>query len=258
MSNKTGGDDNMILKKWDDIPFEMKNPEVKKYYDLLSKKKISLVFKRVFDIFAALVMLIVLVLPMLVIALIITLDSDGGVFYRQERVTTYGKKFRIHKFRTMIANADKVGSLVTVSQDKRITKVGAFLRKYRLDELPQLFDVLEGTMSFVGTRPEAVKYVEGYTDEMKATLLLPAGITSEASIRYKDEAELLNDVDNVDEVYINEVLPAKMRYNLWAIENFSFWEDIATMARTVFAVLGKDYVSQGVLTNTQKEEEHAN
>ena len=192
----------MILKKWDDIPSEMKNPEVKKYYDLLSKKKISLVFKRVFDIFAALVMLIVLALPMLVIALIITLDSDGGVFYRQERVTTYGKRFRIHKFRTMIANADKVGSLVTVGKDSRITKIGVFLRKYRLDELPQLLDILEGTMSFVGTRPEVVRYVESYTDEMKATLLLPAGITSEASIHYKDEAKLLKNNHNNHTKYI--------------------------------------------------------
>ena len=248
----------MILKKWDDIPSEMKNPEVKKYYDLLSKKKISLVFKRVFDIFAALVMLIVLALPMLVIALVITLDSDGGVFYRQERVTTYGKRFRIHKFRTMIANADKVGSLVTVGKDSRITKIGVFLRKYRLDELPQLLDILEGTMSFVGTRPEVVRYVKSYTDEMKATLLLPAGITSEASIHYKDEAELLKNKDNVDEVYINEVLPAKMKYNLWALENFSFCGDIATMVRTVLAVLGKDYSSKEVFENIQKEEGHAN
>lgn len=248
----------MILKKWDDIPSEIKNPEVKKYYDLLSKKKISLVFKRVFDIFAALVMLIVLALPMLVIALIITLDSDGGVFYRQERVTTYGKKFRIHKFRTMIANADKVGSLVTVGKDSRITKIGVFLRKYRLDELPQLLDILEGTMSFVGTRPEVVRYVESYTDEMKATLLLPAGITSEASIHYKDEAKLLKNNHNVDEVYINEILPAKMKYNLWALENFSFCGDIATMVRTVLAVLGKDYSSKVVFENIQKEEGHAN
>lgn len=258
MSNKAGGDDNMILKKWDDIPLEMRNPEVKRYYDLLSKKKNSLLLKRVFDILVSVSMLVMLSLPMFVIALLIVLDSEGGVFYRQERVTTYGKKFKIHKFRTMVANADKVGSLVTVDHDDRITKIGAFLRKYRLDELPQLIDVLEGTMSFVGTRPEVLKYVEGYTEEMKATLLLPAGITSEASIRYKDEAELLKDKDNVDSVYMNDVLPKKMKYNLWALQKFSFCEDIATMVRTVLAVLGKDYSSKEVLRNIQKEEEHAN
>lgn len=248
----------MSLRKWEELPLEMQNDAVKKYYDALSNKKMSLALKRAFDVFAAVIMLIFLALPMLVIALIIVLDSEGGVFYRQERVTTYGEKFKIHKFRTMVANADKMGSLVTIGNDRRITKIGAFLRKYRLDELPQVLDILEGKMSFVGTRPEVMKYVEGYTDEMKATLLLPAGITSEASIRYKDEAELLKDKDNVDEVYINQVLPEKMKYNLWAVENFSFWSDIATMFRTVFAVLGKDYSSQEILKNTQKEAEHAN
>ena len=141
----------------------------------------------------------------------------------------------------MVANADKIGTAVTVGGDARITKVGAKLRDHRLDEFPQVFDVLSGNMSFVGTRPEAVKYVEKYTDEMKATLLLPAGITSEASIRYKDEAQLLDAAANVDDVYMNEVLPEKMKYNLESIRNFSFWGDIATMFRTVAAVAGKEY-----------------
>lgn len=153
----------------------------------------------------------------------------GGVFYRQERVTTYGKKFKIHKFRTMVANADQIGSAVTVSGDNRITPTGAFLRKYRLDELPQVFDVLSGNMSFVGTRPEVTKYVKKYTKEMRATLLLPAGITSEASIRYKDEAELLDAADDVDRVYVEEVLPGKMKYNLQSIKKFSFLGEIVTM-----------------------------
>ncbi|MDO4314004.1 MAG: sugar transferase [Eubacteriales bacterium] len=236
----------MILRKWEDLPEDMQTPEVRKYYDILAKRKCSLALKRAFDIVVSLIMLIVLVIPILVISVLIAIDSPGGVFYRQVRVTTYGKEFRIHKFRTMIANADKIGSLVTVGQDSRITKIGGFLRKYRLDELPQLLDVLVGTMSYVGTRPEVPKYVNQYTTEMKATLLLPAGITSEASIRYKDEAELLDGADDVNKVYVEKVLPGKMEYNLWAIEKFSFFGEIATMFRTVFAVLGKDYSEKKV------------
>ncbi len=230
-----------MLKKWNELPENMKCEEVKEYYDILSKKKVSLFFKRLFDIVVSLILLLLLLIPMLVIALCIKLDSNGPVFYRQERITTYGKKFKIHKFRTMVNNADKIGSDVTVSQDARITKMGLKLRDLRLDELPQVIDVLEGNMSFVGTRPEATKYVNQYTKEMRATLLLPAGITSEASIRYKDEADLLKDVKDVDTVYIEEVLPAKMKYNLDSIKNFSFFSDIRTMFRTVFAVLGKEY-----------------
>lgn len=178
---------------------------------------------------------------MIIISIMIKLDSEGPVFYRQERVTTYGKHFKIHKFRTMVSNADKIGSTVTVGNDSRITKVGAKLRGCRLDELPQVLDLISGNMSFVGTRPEAVKYVEQYKPEYMATLLLPAGITSEASIRYKDEAELLDAASDVDKTYIEEVLPGKMKYNLDSIKNFSFFGDIATMFRTVLAVLGKDY-----------------
>jgi lipopolysaccharide/colanic/teichoic acid biosynthesis glycosyltransferase len=200
-----------------------------------------MILKRVFDIVVSFIMLIVLAIPILIISVLIAIDSPGGVFYRQVRITTYGKEFRIHKFRTMVANADKIGSLVTVGQDNRITKIGYFLRKYRLDELPQLLDVLVGNMSYVGTRPEVPKYVNQYTDEMRATLLLPAGITSEASIRYKDEAELLDSASDVDSVYVKKVLPGKMKYNLLTIEKFSFGGEIATMFRTVFAVLGKEY-----------------
>lgn len=234
----------MILCRWEDLPECMKLPEVKPYYDILSKKKGQLLLKRIFDFFVALVMLIVLCIPMLVISVWIKIDSKGPVFYRQERVTTNGKHFRIHKFRTMVSNADKIGTTVTVGNDSRITRVGSKLRRVRLDELPQLIDVLQGTMSFVGTRPEAVKYVEKYKPEYMATLLLPAGITSEASIRYKDEAELLEAADDVDRVYVEEVLPGKMKFNLESIKNFSFIGEIATMFRTVFAVLGKDYSNE--------------
>ena len=205
------------------------------------KKAAKPFFKRVFDLVVGLLVFILLCIPMLIIAIMVKVDSPGPVFYRQERVTTYGKHFRIHKFRTMVANAEALGTAVTVEGDARITKVGALLRDHRLDEFPQVFDVLSGNMSFVGTRPEAVRYVEAYTNEMKATLLLPAGITSEASIRYKDEAQLLDAAADVDDVYLHQVLPQKMKYNLESIKNFSFWGDIATMFRTVAAVAGKEY-----------------
>lgn len=230
-----------MLKKWETLPDCMQNDEVRVYYDSLQKKKVSMFLKRVMDLVGGLILLILLAIPMIIISIMIKLDSEGPVFYRQERVTTYGKHFKIHKFRTMVSNADKIGSTVTVGNDSRITKVGAKLRGCRLDELPQVLDLISGNMSFVGTRPEAVKYVEQYKPEYMATLLLPAGITSEASIRYKDEAELLDAASDVDKTYIEEVLPGKMKYNLDSIKNFSFFGDIATMFRTVLAVLGKDY-----------------
>lgn len=230
-----------MLKKWETLPDYMKNDEVRVYYETLQKKKVSMFLKRVMDLVGGLILLILLAIPMIIISIMIKLDSDGPVFYRQDRVTTYGKHFKIHKFRTMVSNADKIGSTVTVGNDSRITKVGAKLRGCRLDELPQVLDLISGNMSFVGTRPEAVKYVEQYKPEYMATLLLPAGITSEASIRYKDEAELLDAASDVDKTYIEEVLPGKMKYNLDSIKNFSFFGDIATMFRTVLAVLGKDY-----------------
>lgn len=230
-----------MLKKWDKLPDFMRNDEIKPYYDILSKKKFSLFMKRVFDITVALIMLIILSPLIIIVSILIACGSKGGVFYRQERVTKYGKIFRIHKFRTMVANADKVGSLVTTAQDNRITGIGKVLRKLRIDEVPQLFDIIAGDMTFVGTRPEVKKYVDNYTPEMLATLLLPAGLTSEASIRYKDEARLLNNADDVDKVYIEQVLPPKMKYNLESIKNFGFFKDIGIMFKTAFAVLGKNY-----------------
>lgn len=232
----------MVLKKWDELPVFMKTPEVRPYWESLNKKRGQLALKRAFDIVVALMLLLLLAIPMIIIAIMIKRDSQGPVFYRQERVTSYGKHFRIHKFRTMVSNADKIGTAVTVGNDSRITKVGAKLRDKRLDELPQLIDVLEGTMSFVGTRPEAIKYVERYKPEYYATLLMPAGITSEASIRYKDEDKLLDAAEDVDRVYVEKVLPGKMKWNLRSVKKFSFFGEIATMFRTVFAVMGKEYV----------------
>ena len=231
----------MRLREWDKIPPFMRCDEVKEYYDILAEKKGALRLKRLFDIILSGILLIILAIPMIVIAVKIKRDSPGPVFFRQERVTSYGKRFRIHKFRTMINNADKIGSTVTVEGDTRITKMGGKLRDLRLDELPQLIDVLVGNMSFVGTRPEATKYVKRYAKEMYATLLLPAGITSEASIRYKDEAALLEAAEDVDDIYVNEVLPGKMKYNLESIRSFSLAAEVATMIRTVLAVLGKKY-----------------
>lgn len=226
-----------MLKNWNELPEYMRTDEVRPYYDLLQKKRLSLFFKRVFDIVVSLIMIILCSPILLIISILIVKDSKGGVFYRQERVTQYGRVFRIFKFRTMVKNADQIGTQVTVSNDSRITKIGSTLRNSRLDELPQLFNIFLGDMTFVGTRPESVHYVKSYTNEMYATLLLPAGVTSEASIEYKDEAELLDQANDVDSVYVNEVLPEKMKYNLNSIKEFSFFKEIATMFRTVLAVL---------------------
>ncbi len=225
----------MILRKWEDLPKEMQIPEVKEYYDLLSKKKFQLVLKRIFDIVLSFTLLTLLSPLFIILAIAIKLDSKGPVFYRQTRVTQYGDEFRIFKFRSMVTNADK-GSLLTVGGDSRITRTGKFIRKYKLDEFSQLIDVLRGTMTFVGTRPEVPKYVEKYTPEMMATLLMPAGITSEASVYYKDENELLDTAEDVEKTYLEVVLPDKMKYNLAAIKSFSFIDDIKVMILTALAV----------------------
>lgn len=217
------------------------NRMTRPYFDKVESKKVDLFLKIVMDRVLAVVLLIFLSPVILFLALWIKLDSKGPVFYRQERVTQFGKVFKIFKFRTMIVDADKVGALVTLGEDNRITRVGHFIRKYRLDELPQLLNVLKGDMSFVGVRPEVQKYVQCYTDEMLATLLLPAGITSPASIKYKDENSILEQYCSAgmtpDEAYIQKVLPDKMKYNLDYIDNFTILSDIQTMAQTVFKII---------------------
>lgn len=230
----------MRMISWKKLPPQMQTEAVKPYYEILQKKQISLIFKRLFDIVVSLIMLLILSPVFLVLAIAIKLDSKGPVFYRQVRVTQYGKEFRIFKFRTMVNNADKIGSQVTVGGDSRITRVGKVIRECRLDEIGQLLNILGGSMTFVGTRPEVPKYVEKYTPEMWATLLLPAGVTSEASIRYKDEAALLDAAEDVDATYIQDVLPGKMKYNLRSIQEYSFFKDIKTMFQTVFAVVEKN------------------
>lgn len=225
------------MKKWEDLPADMQVPEVRKYYDILKRHRVSLLLKRVFDIIVAGLLLVVLSPVMIILSIMIKADSKGPVFFRQVRVTRYGKPFRIFKFRTMVDHADEIGTQVTTKGDARVTKIGKRLRGCRLDELPQLFNILTGDMTFVGTRPEVPKYVEHYTNVMKATLLLPAGVTSMTSIEYKDEERLLESADDADDVYIKTILPEKMKYNLEAIKKFSFLEDIKTMLATVIAVL---------------------
>lgn len=225
----------MIL--WDKLPQYMQNPQVKKYYDILQKRKFSLAVKRFFDIVFSLVLIAVLLPVLAIIGIIIAADSEGGVIFKQKRVTAGGKIFNIFKFRTMVQNAQELGSQVTVSGDARITKCGKWLRKLRLDELPQLFNIFTGDLSFVGVRPEVPKYVNRYTPEMYATLLLPAGVTSLTSILYKDESRLLESSKNPDETYVNSILPQKMKYNLEYIKSFNFFGDIKIMLKTVRAVI---------------------
>ena len=233
----------MELRPWRLLPDEMRTKEVRKYYNILMKHRMWLKVKRAFDVVVAGIMLAVLIIPMGIIALAIRLDSPGPVFFRQARVTQYGKIFRIYKFRTMVDNASKLGAAVTVDNDSRITKVGAFLRKYRMDEIPQLFNILAGDMTLVGTRPEVPKYVKKYTKEMYATLLLPAGLTSRTSIAYKDEDKLLGkavDEESTDNIYINEVLPAKMRYNLESMKHFGVQADASVLWDTFTSVVGSE------------------
>lgn len=244
----------MLMKKWEELPVCMRTEEVRKYYDILQGKKGSLILKRGFDITASALMLAALSPLLLVLGIAIKLDSKGPVFYRQERVTQWNEPFRIFKLRSMVQDADRKGTLVTVKGDARVTRVGKFIRKCRLDEISQLIDVLRGTMTFVGTRPEVPKYVEHYTPEMMATLLLPAGVTSLASIYYKDEAELLCGASDADRVYVEEILPDKMYYNLRALEEFSFFGDMKLLIMTVAAVLGVDFKdkSRGVRVRAEK------
>ena len=227
----------MKLRKWEELPEKMRTREVRRYYNIIVRHSGWFKVKRVMDICVSLVFLVILLIPMGIIALMIKTDSQGPVFFRQERVTQYGKIFKIYKFRTMVDNASQLGSQVTVNNDARITRVGKLLRKYRLDEFPQLFNILAGDMTLVGTRPEVVKYVKEYSGEMYATLLLPAGLTSRTSIAYKDEDKLLKDAKDADKVYVNEILPVKMKYNLESLRRFGVREDMTVMWNTFVSVL---------------------
>lgn len=228
-----------ILPKWEELPQWMQSEEVRKYYNILKKRKEALFFKRVFDVVMSLILIIILSPLLLTIYLIIKLGSSGGAVFKQKRITAYGKGFNIFKFRTMVTDAEKLGSQVTLKEDPRITKCGKWLRKSRLDELPQLFNILVGDLSFVGIRPEVPRYVERYTPEMMATLLIPAGVTSITSILYKNESKLLENSVDPDSIYVNEILPEKMKYNLEYIKDFGFLYDLKIMIKTVLAVIKK-------------------
>ena len=217
----------------------MQTKETKKYYDIIKKRKFSVIIKRVFDFIFSTCLCVVLLPIIILTAIVIMIDSPGNPFFLQTRITKYGKKFKILKFRTMVKNAEKIGTHVTTDHDPRITKAGKYLRKFRIDEIPQIFNIILGDLSFVGVRPEVPKYVEKYTSEMYATLLLPAGVTSLASILYKNEAKLLKTSQNPDETYINEILPRKMKYNLEYIKNFNFFGDIKIILKTIKAVISK-------------------
>ena len=215
----------------------MQNPQVRRYYDILSRKKWSLRVKRIADVLISALLLVLLCPLLLLIGISVRLDSKGPGIFRQVRITAYGRPFYIFKFRSMVKEADRRGGQLTVKGDARITRVGRILRKWRLDELLQLLNVLVGDMTLVGVRPEVERYVRCYTDEMKATLLLPAGITSRASIRYKDEEKLLEGEKDADWVYLNRILPDKMKYNLEELEHFSLWQDVRIMLETLLAVI---------------------
>ncbi len=231
----------MLIKKWEKLPKELQIEEVRPYWEILRKKNFSLFWKRAFDIFVSGIVLLIVSPFFLILSLAIVIDSRGGVFYRQERVTQYGKHFRIFKFRSMVSGADKKGTLVTVGNDARITRVGKFIRKFKIDEMSQLIDIFRGTMTFIGTRPEVPKYVKQYKAEYLATLLLPAGVSSTASIMFKNENDMLDSAENADEVYVNQILPIKMKWNLHDLKRFGFWRDIKLCFMTVFGVMGKKY-----------------
>lgn len=227
----------MVMKKWERLDARFQCEEVRPYYDMLRKKSFSLILKRLMDFAVSLILTVILLPVMLVVAVIVKIDSKGPVFFLQTRVTAWGRNFRIVKFRTMVKDAEKLGGQVTTEGDGRVTRSGKWLRKLKLDEIPQLFNILLGQMSFVGTRPEVPEYVKAYTKPMLATLLLPAGLTSLASIKYKDENALIKQADDVNEVYINKILPEKMKYNLEYLQKVSIAEDIKIMFKTVFSVL---------------------
>lgn len=196
--------------------------------------------KRVFDVFCSSIGIIVLIPIYVSIGVLLTLDSKGPIFYRQIRVGLNNVDFKLFKFRTMHVDADKKGLLITVGgRDPRITKMGYYLRKYKLDELPQLFNVFLGDMSLVGPRPEVRHYVKMYSDEQKLVLSVKPGITDFASIAFRNENELLSKTDDPEKTYINEIMPAKLNLNLKYIKTQGFFTDIALIFKTFWAIIAK-------------------
>ncbi|MCL6576105.1 sugar transferase [Kyrpidia sp.] len=193
--------------------------------------------KRCFDFFCAVLGLVLLSPVFLVVAVLIRLENRGPIFYLQERIGYRGRPFRIFKFRTMVLNADRMGPSLTVGQDPRVTRVGTVLRKYKLDELPQLVNVLLGEMSLVGPRPEIAKYVDLYSPEQRRVLDLVPGITDPASLKYRNEAELLSASSDPERVYITNILPDKIRINLEYADRATVLRDIGVVIRTLLTVI---------------------
>lgn len=232
------GPEQMKMPRWEDLPADIRTDAVRPYYDVLVGRPRQLRLKRLLDLVGASALALALGWLFIVLAVVIKLDSPGPVFFRQRRVTRFGREFRIFKFRTMTHQPCGTGALISTGDDPRVTRAGRFMRRYRLDEIPQLIDVLRGTMTFVGTRPEVPEYVRRYSPEMRATLLLPAGVTSTASIRFKNEAQMLAAVSDVDSTYVHRILPVKMRFNLEDIREFSVRRDLRIALDTIRAVLG--------------------
>lgn len=230
----------MWIKKWDSLPHKFINEHVQKYYDTLYKRRKELLYKRIFDVVVSIILLIIILPLIILVSILIKIDSNGAVIFKQIRITQYGKRFKILKFRSMYVNFENTGNYLTIKNDSRVTKVGKYLRRYRLDEIPQLFNILSGDMSFVGTRPEVLKYVIRYNEEMMATLLLPAGLTSQASIDFKDEDNILNFFCNADDMYVNVILPKKMQINLFNVINYSFFNDLKILLNTALYIFIKN------------------
>lgn len=203
----------------------------------LKKKKLSLVIKRIFDIVASLCGLIILSPILIIVAICIKLDSKGPVFFKQKRVGKNKNIFEIYKFRTMVTDAEKLGKQITVGNDSRITRVGKFIRKCKLDEFPQLINVVKGEMSLVGPRPEVPRYVELYDEYEEQILLVQPGITDYASIEFRNENEILGNSSNPEETYIEEIMPTKIELNMKYIRNISLVEDIKLILNTILAIL---------------------
>lgn len=196
-------------------------------------ENLNRILKRLFDIVASFIGIILLSPFLIIIAIFIKLGSNGPVFFKQERVGLKGKHFLILKYRTMIVDAEKYGKQITVGKDNRITAVGSFLRKYKLDELPQLINVLKGDMSLVGPRPEVPRYVKLYSKEQLKVLDVRPGITDLASLRYSDENELLGTVENPEEYYINVIMKDKLDLNLEYIDKSNVFYDIVIILKTI-------------------------
>lgn len=226
----------MNLSNFDELPQSMQNDEVKRYHDILLTKKHTLWLKQVIDFLVCGIVFIITLPFFILFALLIKLTSKGPVFFRQERVGRNAKTFHILKFRTMVKDADRVGIQLTTGDDSRITSFGKFLRKINMDEMPQLLNVLKGDMSIIGTRPEVRRYVDIYSDEMMATLLIKPGMVSLASVKYKNESQLLSTASDPQSVYIEQILPDKMRYNLEYFTRISIKEDFSILKKTIACV----------------------